>query len=139
MPESETNTFFIKNKDNLVIPDKLHEIMKAKGKNVLAIATRGGSKILLFPVDAEKGIYTKIKIKIEFRLDDVFFIELKKQLDKFKIKTLYTTGVCVKAEECYWEGIFSNSNEFDKKSFENALSQINTVESVFVKFINSSN
>ena len=91
--------------NNLSYPKDMYTRIKERGNNVLSVLT--DRKIVLFPTNATSGLYTKISIKrTKTGLDDSFFLALRTVTSKFNLKTLFTTGMCIKQEECFWEGIF---------------------------------
>ena len=120
-------------------PKEIYNLIINKGKNVLSVITHEAKKIVLFPTNAESGIYAKIFIKRKKGgLDDSFFISLRKVTLKFKLKTLFTTGVCVKQDECFWEGIFEHKENFPIEDFKNTLNKINSVLSIKLNILSPS-
>lgn len=133
--EDDTLCLIAKVNKNMVIPKNLHNMILEKGKNIVAVITKGIKKIVLFPTNADSGIYTRINIKKEKRLDDEFFLALRKILDNYNLKTLFTTGVCLKLDECYWEGIFEYFEDFNIEQFKESLKSIGSVTSVKMKLL----
>ena len=112
------------------LPGDLYEMITAKGKNVLCIIPNDIKKIVLFPTNAESGLYAKINLRRENRLDDSFFLALREQLVKFKVNTLFTTGVCMEHVDCYWEGVLEYNDDFPLEDFKKAILSIQNVVSV---------
>lgn len=131
---SETTCVLKKIEQQIELPIDTINALKQKGKNFVAIIPNDLRKIVMFPTNADKAIYTKILIKKKSRLDDKFFVELRKRLSKYGLKTLYTTGVCYSQEECFWEGIFED-NGLKIESFRSDLKEIDSVVSVKIKVL----
>lgn len=116
---------------NAIKADIREKIIK-KGENFVGVIVNPEQmkKIVFFPTSAVKSIYTKISLAKETRLDDAFFISLREKIAKFKLKTLFTTGVCFKLDECFWEGIFEYFDGFKIEDLENEFKTIDNVVSV---------
>lgn len=121
-------------KREIELPVDIIDSLKKKGKNFVAIIPSDFKKIIMFPTNADKAIYCKILIRKKSRLDDVFFVELRKRLTNFGLKTLYTTGVCYSQEECYWEGIFED-NDLNIEEFRSELKTIDSVVSIKINVL----
>lgn len=138
--EEEQENFFMINKvkensnTNVLFPKEIYERVLLKGKNVLSVVT--DRKLIMFPTNAETGLYMKAFIKRKKTgLDDTFFIALRNETAKFELKTLFTTGVCFSKDECFWEGIFEFREDFPLKDFIDAINKIDSVISVKTKIL----
>jgi hypothetical protein len=132
---SDTICFMARVDKKISLPGDLYNLITEKGKNILCIIPKDVKKIVLFPTNAESGIYAKINLKRENRLDDSFFISLREQITKFKLNTLFTTGICFEKVECYYEGIFEYYDNFPIEEFKHTLEKIKTVVSVTLKVL----
>jgi hypothetical protein len=139
MEEKQDNYFMInkvkKNSNtDILLPKEIYERVILKGKNVLSVVT--DRKLVMFPTNAETGLYMKAFIKRKKSgLDDTFFIALRTETAKFELKTLFTTGVCFSKEECFWEGIFEFRENFPLKDFIDEINKIESVISVKTKIL----
>lgn len=138
--EEEQENFFMINKvkensnTNVLYPKEIYERIVLKGKNVLSVVT--DRKLIMFPTNAETGLYMKAFIKRKKTgLDDTFFIALRNETAKFELKTLFTTGVCFSKDECFWEGIFEFREDFPLKDFIEKINKIDSVISVKTKIL----
>lgn len=138
--EEEQENFFMINKvkensnTNVLYPKEIYERVVLKGKNVLSVVT--DRKLIMFPTNAETGLYMKAFIKRKKTgLDDTFFIALRNETAKFELKTLFTTGVCFSKDECFWEGIFEFREDFPLKNFIEKINKIDSVISVKTKIL----
>lgn len=138
--EEEQENFFMINKvkensnTNVLYPKEIYERVLLKGKNVLSVVT--DRKLIMFPTNAETGLYMKAFIKRKKTgLDDTFFIALRNETAKFELKTLFTTGVCFSKDECFWEGIFEFREDFPLKNFIEKINKIDSVISVKTKIL----
>lgn len=138
--EEEQENFFMINKvkensnTNVLYPKEIYERIVLKGKNVLSVVT--DRKLIMFPTNAETGLYMKAFIKRKKTgLDDTFFIALRNETAKFELKTLFTTGVCFSKDECFWEGIFEFREDFPLKNFIEKINKIDSVISVKTKIL----
>lgn len=138
--EEEQENFFMINKvkensnSNVLYPKEIYERVVLKGKNVLSVVT--DRKLIMFPTNAETGLYMKAFIKRKKTgLDDTFFIALRNETAKFELKTLFTTGVCFSKDECFWEGIFEFREDFPLKNFIEKINKIDSVISVKTKIL----
>lgn len=138
--EEEQENFFMINKvkensnTNVLFPKEIYERVLLKGKNVLSVVT--DRKLIMFPTNAETGLYMKAFIKRKKTgLDDTFFIALRNETAKFELKTLFTTGVCFSKDECFWEGIFEFREDFPLKNFIEKINKIDSVISVKTKIL----
>ena len=124
--EEELDTYCMLRKveKHLKLPENLYNLITSKGKNVVAVLPKDLRKIIIFPTNANLGIYCKILLKRESKLDDSFFIALREHLAEFKVKTLYTTGVCYSQKECFWEGVFEYNETFSIDKFEESCSHM---------------
>jgi hypothetical protein len=136
----EQENFFMINKvkensnTNVLYPKEIYERVLLKGKNVLSVVT--DRKLIMFPTNADTGLYMKAFIKRKKTgLDDTFFIALRNETAKFELKTLFTTGVCFSKDECFWEGIFEFREDFPLKDFIDAINKIDSVISVKTKIL----
>ena len=139
MEEKQDNYFMInkvkKNSNtDISYPKEIYERVILKGKNVLSVVT--DRKLVMFPTNADTGLYMKVFIKRKKSgLDDTFFIALRNETAKFELKTLFTTGVCFSKEECFWEGIFEFRENFPLKDFLDVIKRIESVISVKTKIL----
>ena len=125
--ENSTNT-------NVLYPKEIYDLILLKGKNVLSVVT--DRKLVMFPTNADSGLYMKAFIKRKKSgLDDIFFIALRNETAKFELKTLFTSGVCFSKDECYWEGIFEFREDFPLKDFVDVINRIDSVISVKTKIL----
>lgn len=138
--EEEQENFFMINKvkensnTNVLYPKEIYERVLLKGKNVLSVVT--DRKLIMFPTNADTGLYMKAFIKRKKTgLDDTFFIALRNETAKFELKTLFTTGVCFSKDECFWEGIFEFREDFPLKNFIEKINKIDSVISVKTKIL----
>lgn len=138
--EEEQENFFMINKvkensnTNVLYPKEIYERVVLKGKNVLSVVT--DRKLIMFPTNADTGLYMKAFIKRKKTgLDDTFFIALRNETAKFELKTLFTTGVCFSKDECFWEGIFEFREDFPLKNFIEKINKIDSVISVKTKIL----
>lgn len=138
--EEEQENFFMINKvkensnTNVLFPKEIYERVLLKGKNVLSVVT--DRKLIMFPTNADTGLYMKAFIKRKKTgLDDTFFIALRNETAKFELKTLFTTGVCFSKDECFWEGIFEFREDFPLKNFIEKINKIDSVISVKTKIL----
>ncbi len=138
--EEEQENFFMINKvkensnTNVLYPKEIYERVLLKGKNVLSVVT--DRKLIMFPTNADTGLYMKAFIKRKKSgLDDTFFIALRNETAKFELKTLFTTGVCFSKDECFWEGIFEFREDFPLKNFIEKINKIDSVISVKTKIL----
>ncbi len=128
--EIETLAILMSIEKSLKFPEEMKKILLAQGQNVVVILPKGGKKVVMFPTNANTGIYARIDIQKGSQLTDAFFPELPKVLSKFQLKTLFTTGVCLNTELCYWEGVFEHREGLVIEELRTALSEIKTVDVV---------
>ncbi|MCP4760761.1 MAG: hypothetical protein GY870_03200 [archaeon] len=139
--ENNTIAFIGKVGKEIKFPQEIYEIINKDGEksNFLTIIPNKNDvkKLILFPTNAKNGIHCKINIlKKDNKLDDTFFLALREELEKYKVKTLFTTGICMQGEVCYWDGIFEYFDEFPLEEFKEALNKIKSVNSVSIKILN---
>ncbi|MHA1339224.1 MAG: hypothetical protein ACTSRZ_04010 [Promethearchaeota archaeon] len=133
--EQSTKCVLVKIEKSISFPDEIYNELTKKAQYIIAILPNNLRKIVLFPTNTEMGLYTKINLKRKSKLDDTFFIKLRKKLNNFSIKTLYTTGVCFSKDECFWEGVFEYKKDFPLERFIEDLKTIDSVESVFTQIL----
>jgi len=126
----ETLAILMNIKKSLNFPEIVVEKLLKRGENVVVVVPKDGKKVVMFPTEANTGIYTRIDIEKGSQLTDAFFPELPKVLGKYQLKTLFTTGVCLSTEYCYWEGVFEYRDEISLDNLRTDLEGIKTVDSV---------
>ncbi|MHA1871661.1 MAG: hypothetical protein ACTSU2_10130 [Promethearchaeota archaeon] len=133
----DTLCIFTKIKDSIPLNKEIRDLISKKGENIFLIIPNPNNikKIIMFPTKAHSGIYTKINLDKEYRLDDKFFMELRRILANFKLKTLFTTGICLELENCYWEGIFEYNEDFPIDEFKKSLQEIESVLNIKMKIL----
>ena len=128
--DNETLAILMNIKKSLNFPEIVIEKLLERGENVVVVVPKDGKKVVMFPTEANTGIYTRIDIEKGSQLTDAFFPELPKVLGKYQLNTLFTTGVCLSAEYCYWEGVFEYREEISLDNLRTDLEGIKTVDSV---------
>ncbi|MBD3349932.1 MAG: hypothetical protein GF364_00420 [Candidatus Lokiarchaeota archaeon] len=130
--EKQKNTKCIlrKLKRNMELSEDFLGNITNKFENILAVIPNDLRKIVVFPTNAESGLYCKIRISKDSKLDESFFTALRERLAKFQLKTLYTTGVCYSKQECYWEGVFEYYKEFPLQKFKRSLENIGSAKDI---------
>ncbi|MBN2156413.1 MAG: hypothetical protein JW776_10245 [Candidatus Lokiarchaeota archaeon] len=128
--DNETLAIIMSIEKNLLFPEEVKNKLLEQGHNVVVVVPKNAKKVVMFPTSANTGIYARIDIQKGSQLTDAFFPELPKVLSKFQLKTLFTTGVCLHTELCYWEGIFEYREGLVVEDLRSALMNIKTVESV---------
>lgn len=126
----ETLAILMNIEKSLNFPEEVVKKLLKRGHNVVVVIPKDGKKVVMFPTTANTGIYTRIDIAKGSQLTDAFFPELPKVLGKYQLKTLFTTGVCLSSELCYWEGVFEYREEISLDDLRNDLEGIKTVDSV---------
>lgn len=116
----------------LKFPEEIVNKLTRRGErqNIVVVIPKDGKKVVMFPTSANTGIYTRIDIQKGSQLTDAFFPELPKVLAKYQLHTLFTTGVCLSEEYCYWEGVFEYREGISIDELRNDLISIKTVDSV---------
>ena len=130
LSEIETLAILMSIEKSLKFPEEIKGKLLEQGQNVVVILPKGGKKVVMFPTNANTGIYARIDIQKGAQLTDAFFPELPKVLSKFQLKTLFTTGICLNTELCYWEGVFEHREGLIIDELRSALSNIKTVDTV---------
>jgi len=128
--DNETLAILMNIEKSLNFPEEILTKLLKRGQNILVVVPTDGKKVVIFPTDANTGIYTRIDIEKGSQLTDAFFPELPKVLGKYQLKTLFTTGVCLSSEYCYWEGVFEYREGTSIEDLRSDLEEINTVDSV---------
>jgi hypothetical protein len=128
--DNETLAILMNIKSSLNFPEKIITKLLERGENVVVVVPKDAKKVVMFPTEANTGIYTRIDIEKGNSLTDSFFPELPKVLGKYQLKTLFTTGVCLSSEYCYWEGVFEYHEGVSIEDLRSDLKGIKTVESV---------
>jgi len=128
--DNETLAVLMNIKSCLKFPEEIVKKLENRGHNVVVVIPSDGKKIVMFPTEANTGIYTRIDIEKGSQLTDAFFPELPKVLGKYQLKTLFTTGVCLSSELCYWEGVFEYREGISIDELRNELEKIKTVDTV---------
>ena len=128
--DNETLAILMNIKKSLNFPEMVVEKLLKRGENVVVVVPKDGKKVVMFPTEANTGIYTRIDIEKGSQLTDAFFPELPKVLGKYQLKTLFTTGVCLSSEYCYWEGVFEYREGISLDGLRTDLEGIKTVDSV---------
>jgi hypothetical protein len=126
----ETLAILMNIKNCLNFPEEVITKLMKRGENIVVVVPKDGKKVVMFPTEANTGIYTRIDIEKGNSLTDSFFPELPKVLGKYQLKTLFTTGVCLSSEYCYWEGVFEYREGVSIDELRSDLESIKTVESV---------
>lgn len=142
--ENNTIAFIGKAGLELKFPKEIYDIINKDGEktNFLTIIPNKNDvkKIILFPTNAKNGIHCQIDIKKkDNKLDDEFFVALRDVLEKYNVKTLFTTGVCMQGDICYWDGIFEYFEGFQLENFREALNNIKSVNTVNLKILDTTN
>ena len=128
--DSETLAILMNIKSSLNFPEEVVSKLVKRGENIVVVIPKDGKKVVMFPTEANTGIYTRIDIEKGSQLTDAFFPELPKVLGKYQLKTLFTTGVCLSSEYCYWEGVFEYREGVSIDELRSDLEGIKTVDSV---------
>ena len=106
---------------SIKIPKDIYSELKEKGKNIITIVPPESKKATFFFTDAEQMLVAKLKLK-ENSLDDKFFLSLRDTISNLKMTNLYSSGICFKQENCYWEGVFEiDGSIFNLKNDIDAL------------------
>ena len=126
----ETLAILMNIEQSLKFPEEVIAKLLKRGENIVVVIPKDGKKVVMFPTNANTGIYTRIDIEKGSQLTDAFFPELPKVLAKYQLKTLFTTGVCLSSEYCYWEGVFEYREGISIDELRNDLEAIKTVDSV---------
>ena len=128
--DNETLAIICDIKKSLNFPEEVVTKLLKRGKNIVVVIPKDGKKVVMFPTAANTGIYTRIDIEKGSQLTDAFFPELPKVLGKYQLKTLFTTGICLSSELCYWEGVFEYRDEISIDDLRSDLEGIKTVDTV---------
>jgi hypothetical protein len=128
--ESETLAVLMNIKNCLNFPEEIIKKLENRGHNIVVVIPKDAKKVVMFPTNANTGIYTRIDIQKGSQLTDAFFPELPKVLGKYQLQTLFTTGVCLSEEYCYWEGVFEYREGISIDELRNDLVNIKTVDTV---------
>ena len=127
---NETLAVLMNIEKSLKFPEEITKKIKNIGQNIVVVVPKDGKKVVMFPTNANTGIYARIDIEKGSQLTDEFFPELPKILAKYELKTLFTTGVCLSTEYCYWEGVFEYREGISIDDLRNDLVNIKTVDTV---------
>ena len=128
--DNETLAILMNIRKSLNFPELVIEKLVKRGENIVVVVPKDAKKVVMFPTEANTGIYTRIDIEKGSQLTDAFFPELPKVLGKYQLKTLFTTGVCLSSEYCYWEGVFEYREGISLDGLRTDLEGIKTVDSV---------
>ncbi|MHA1110080.1 MAG: hypothetical protein ACTSRE_03210 [Promethearchaeota archaeon] len=128
--DNETLAILMNIKQCLNFPEEVIKTLHKRGENILVVIPKDVKKIVMFPTNANTGIYTRINIEKGSNLTDQFFPQLPKVLSKYQLNTLFTTGFCPDSEYCYWEGVFEYRDEISLDNLRTDLEGIKTVDSV---------
>ncbi len=128
-----TNGFMMKlepgdNKKTLELPSEFFETIKQK--TALVILSPDTETVKIIPTES-KQIY-RLLISLVGKISPNFLRGLKNFFEETQIKTLYTSGLCLKEKECVYE-FYCPSELLDKSQLMKKLEKLEGVKNVKIQ------
>ncbi len=116
--------------DKLVLPEEIAKEIGAK--QALVILVFRDKNLKIFPIEGNEVYHLKLEIS---NLTRNFLQYLTNAFKQSGLKeVLFTTGLCVESDKCYYESYFNRpSEDFDIELLKKLLSKIEGVKEVEIK------
>ncbi len=116
--------------DKLVLPEEIANEIGAQ--RALVILVYRDKNLKIFPIENGEVYHLKLEIS---NLTRNFLQYLTNAFKQSGLKeVLFTTGICVESDKCYYESYFNKPNEeFDTELLKKLLSEIEGVKEVVIK------
>ena len=123
---------------NITISDDILNALSevSKNSNILSIYSTNARAIYFFPVSSD--VY-KLSIQI-FPLTPEIVAKIMTKIAEFSTKVVYSTGLCLVENRCFWEG-FLQEKDLTKpiSDIEEILQSIAEIKEIKVEKVHSSN
>lgn len=112
----------------LELPSQFFETIKYK--NALVILSPDTETVRIIPTEGRK--VCKILINLSGKISTNFLRGLKNFFEETRIKTLYTSGLCMKEKECVYE-FYCPAESIDKNQLTRKLEKLEGVKNIEIQ------
>ena len=118
----------------VILPKPFKDVLSKSGENsLLLVCDPNKNCVRMFPVSASRRI---LKFSLQLReLAPTFLQELRAILAKNRVKTLYSSGICLRGGDCYYEGYIDEQEYISLEDFKVDLKNISGLFKVSIEFV----